>query len=198
MADWFTVSGSSDLETWARENAFAAVARLGVERTDSWRVTSGRWQMGDQVPPHIQECSQPLCSHRRELRKSLALKEGFLWARFLEINVNLLLPAKYVGIMNSSSYLGKSLSRNPFSLKEKIIHPNGSGCAYFGDSVWNAGRNVWCWDVWWATRSKLFTQHNRWWFLTDMYGAIKMTKYITGRKVGCEEAPQQLKKEKSA
>lgn len=34
--------------------------------------------------------------------------------------------------------------------------------------------------------------------MSDMYEAIKTTKYITGRKVGCEELPQQLKKEKSA
>lgn len=122
--------------------------RLGVERTDSWRVTSGRWQMWDQVPPLIQERSQPLYSQRRELWKSLALKKGFLWARFLDMSINLLLAAKYAGIMNSSSYLGKSLSRNPFSLKKKTINPSGSGCTYFGDDVWNTGsRNVWCWDV---------------------------------------------------
>lgn len=58
-ADWFTVSGSPELETWARQNAWSTVLRPGVERTDSWRVTSGRWQMGDQVPPLIPERSSP-------------------------------------------------------------------------------------------------------------------------------------------
>lgn len=85
-ADWFTASGSSDLETWARQNAPGAVAGL---RTGSCRVTSEGDKWGTRCP----RASQGLCRRGHERRKSLALSEAFPWAKFPEINVNLLLPA---------------------------------------------------------------------------------------------------------
>lgn len=64
-------------------------------------------------------------------------KEGFLRAAspLLEINGNLLLPAKCAGVINSGGCSGKDFSTSPFSLKGKNGHPNGRGCALFGGGV---------------------------------------------------------------